>query len=1202
MTALRQQPAVRPVPPPVDRAQITRRLAVLGMILLPWLIAPGRTQPDTKVDLTISPWRYVGRALDAWNGHAGLGELQNQAYGYLFPMGPVFGAAHSLGLPGWAAQRVWWGVLLVVAFTGASRLVQVTGVAGPGASLVAAAAYALCPRVLTLLAENSSEAWPMAVAPWLVLAARPLVYNAIDRRTVLRAVATSGLLAAALGGVNAAASGLILLLPFLYLLTHPVGRRRLGWWVLGAGAGALWWLLPLLVLGRYGYPFLDYIETASMTTAVTSVPNVLRGNSDWIAYILDSEGHPTWQGGWISAQSLVSILATCAVAGLGLAGLVALRGKRDHLARWGLLSVVLGTVFMAAGHRSVVGGPLADPVRSLLDGSLAPLRNVHKADALIRLPVVLGLAAVLDRLRRPRAVAERVLAVAVVVLVLAAMTPVWQGRMGDAGSYGSVPASWPTMASRVDADAARAGGSTLLWPDARTSTHTWGTTTDDPMSAYVDSPLVYRAAAPLGIPASTRMLDTADQLASSGRPQPGLAAGLARMGIARVVVRHSVASSVGAAPWRLLEQTLRGSPGFTYAGSTGTSTNVLTLWRVAGSRTVAAYSGHPLSVAGAPESSFDLDTVGLLPTTRAVRLVPPPDGDRGQVPAVVTDTPRWRGLNNGVAVDNGYSPTLLASDRTPTGIGAKDLPPAGSARDQPVRRLIGMSSWSASSSGADPFAEQYAGPSTGIAAAFDGDAATEWRSGDGAADQSLSFRPTGVAAVREVDVDVAAGPGLTRVGSLRLSVGSVRAAAVAAPAGGGTVRLMVPRATTGTVRIEIRSAGSTVKPVVAVREIRVPGRSLDSVIALPGRIDPGRSAILLRRDTRERTDVGRFDRAGEDPAVLRRQLDVTRAARVRATVWVRSTDGRAPSTACGAAGALQIGVRAIPLRVVQATGAGGLSRAIPCSGEPIVPRGRTDVSATPGPGTSAELILLSPDAAAAAAPAAVPASFTHSGRSGSSTLRVGASDGTRLVALTEGANHGWRATADGHRLTPVVVDGWRQGFRLPAGGPVTVDVSFGPTRWQRVGLGVGALAVLGLALLFALTVRTRRSSTAAAADTGAALSGRPVPSKPPVLWAPLIAVVVGVAVAGPAGALAAAAAVAVPRRWWARTVAGSMALAGLLLATLGVVDARSAGAVLGQLVGTFTLCLLARALSSGDVPTVARGVRPMRPNPGRPPG
>src|SRR5690606_12062896 len=125
-----------------------------------------------------------------------------------------------------------------------------------------------------------------------VLAVLPAIREGATTRDRLHAAACTGLLTAALGGVNATASAVVLGLPFVWLLTAPRGRRAfaaLGWWCGGVLAGALWWLAPLVVLGRFSYPFLDHIETSRMTTAVTSLTNVVRGSSHWVAYIIDRQ-------------------------------------------------------------------------------------------------------------------------------------------------------------------------------------------------------------------------------------------------------------------------------------------------------------------------------------------------------------------------------------------------------------------------------------------------------------------------------------------------------------------------------------------------------------------------------------------------------------------------------------------------------------------------------------------------------------------------------------------------------------------------------------------------------------------------------------------------------------------------------------------------------------------------------------------------
>ncbi|MFI5532210.1 glycosyltransferase [Kitasatospora sp. NPDC051853] len=78
--------------------------------------------------------------------------------------------------------------------------------------------------------------------------------------------------------------------------------------------------------------------------------------------------------------------------------------------------------------------------------------------------------------------------------------------------------------------------------------------------------------------------------------------------------------------------------------------------------------------------------------------------------------------------------------------------------------------------------------------------------------------------------------------------------------------------------------------------------------------------------------------------------------------------------------------------------------------------------------------------------------------------KLPAGEAGRTLRLAEDAAPEWKATLDGTELEPVTLDGWAQGFKLPAGGG-TLDVSRGGSLlhtgwiWAQVLLGVTVLVL-----------------------------------------------------------------------------------------------------------------------------------------------
>lgn len=100
------------------------------------------------------------------------------------------------------------------------------------------------------------------------------------------------------------------------------------------------------------------------------------------------------------------------------------------------------------------------------------------------------------------------------------------------------------------------------------------------------------------------------------------------------------------------------------------------------------------------------------------------------------------------------------------------------------------------------------------------------------------------------------------------------------------------------------------------------------------------------------------------------------------------------------------------------------------------------------------------------APTTTPLALT---RPSPATLEVAVPERAEdsLVAIAQNAGAGWSAdlvSADGERaaLEPLVVDGWQQGFLVPAGASGTVEAQFGPDTPYRAGLGAGLLLLLAL--------------------------------------------------------------------------------------------------------------------------------------------
>ena len=724
-----------------------------ALAALAFMQDPGRIVADTKIDLALNPYGLLDRALSLWEPLGFAGQVQNQGYGYLFPMGPFFLLGDIVGFPDWVWQRLWWALVLFSAYLGTYLLAKALGIGGPGTRLVGALAFALAPRMLSTIGAISSESLAMALAPWVVL---PLVWACRDGR-LARGGLLSGVALLLAGGVNAAATLVLCIPPALYLLTRSPGapkRRLAGWWALGTFLACAWWLGPLVILRQVSPPFLDYIENAAVTTRFASLPQAIRGAEHWLAFVADSGG-PVWRSGWFLVTVPIVIAYTVIVASMGLAGL-SLRGMPERV--FVVALALAGVVLVTWGYVGPLDGILSETARGLLDGPLAAFRNTHKFDPVLRLALVMGVIHLLSRtfsFARDRpgwGVVPYAVTALAVLGTLGTAFPALVGQLAPRGSFVAVPGYWEEAVDFLEA-ATEDGGRALLVPGTPFATYLWGSPRDEPIQALGDVPWLVRDAIPLTPPATIRMLDALQARWASGRPSPGLANQLAAAGVKYLVIRNDLDTSLSRAPApSVVHEALRGATGLSLVADFGplvggqlddgavVDRGLSQPYRAIEVYEVEAFDGIastvPLDtvpvVAGGPENVVDLRDAGIIDAAPSLL-----DGDGLAVatgPLVQTDGIARRESTPG-RVDDNASHRLAADEPGVLGRKVMDYRAFEDERGISAARWTGDGVITASSAASQ--ADSLGGTRRSAApfAALDADLFTSWWSAQGSDDQ-----------------------------------------------------------------------------------------------------------------------------------------------------------------------------------------------------------------------------------------------------------------------------------------------------------------------------------------------------------------------------------------------------------------------------------------------------------------------------------
>ena len=522
---------------------LSRRAPELVTVLVLWVLAfaqrAGQLTRDTKLDLSIDPGRFLESATHLWNPLSSFGMVPDQAYGYLFPMGPYYWFGSAVRLPEWIVQRIWLALLLTVALWGTIRLAETLAIGGRWSRLAGGVAYACSPLLLAQI-HDSSYVMPAVLLPWVMV---PLVRSFHGELTSGSAAARSGVAVLFMGGINASATFAVLLLPLVWFLTRRPLRahaRLFGLWLLAVAAATAWFVIPLLLEGRYGFSFLPYTELSTNTTGNTFVPEVLRGAGIWTSFggtpVLSSAGD-------LIESAPAVIVATSIAAGAGLFGLA----RRDMPERqWLGVAVVAVTVLVCAGYWGHLGGPFAPQVHRVFDGAFSAFRNVYKFQPVITLPLVLGLVNALtiagracrNLTRSPRTLVTGGLVVCALAVLSVSAAPLPTNKVYPEGSFSALPSYWQHAVSWLNA---RGGTSTtLVLPGTNFADSTWGTSLDQPIEVLATVPWANRSIMPYGSIGTLQYLDAIDQVLTGQQPVPGLAAYLASAGVRYVLVENDL--------------------------------------------------------------------------------------------------------------------------------------------------------------------------------------------------------------------------------------------------------------------------------------------------------------------------------------------------------------------------------------------------------------------------------------------------------------------------------------------------------------------------------------------------------------------------------------------------------------------------------------------------------------------------------------
>ena len=528
-------------------ATSTRRVSLVDVVVLtatsivPLLLgADGRLNADTKQYLYLDPGGLLRRAFTLWDPVVAGGTVSHQQLGYLWPMGPFYWLMDVVGLPDWAAQRLWIGLIQMLAGLGALVLFR-TLLPHHRAQLVGALAYGLSPFVLGHVTGQSALLLPFSALPWMLWC----TMRALDEGG-WRWPAAFALIVTTCGSLNGSSVFFVLVGACMWIPYAVWWQREITWragwrvlWHMGVLTlfCQLWWLAAYSIGGKYGLPILALTENVQSTSSSTSAAEIVRGLGYWFFYGRDP-GRPWLDGIAPPYQtSRLLIAVTFALPVIALLFAASLRWRARH---YFALLMALGTVIAVGAFAT----PTRSPAGAVFENAsrhsdlVLSLRNMQRAAPLVALGAAAFIAAGLSALSRRHVRVAGASALVIVVLVFGALPAQWrEGLIAPRFSREEIPQYWLDAARALDAR----DGRILEVPGIDFAAYRWGNTLDPITPGLVDRPVIARELIPVGSPPGTSLLNALDRSMQEGRFEPATLAPIARMlGATDIVVRNDL--------------------------------------------------------------------------------------------------------------------------------------------------------------------------------------------------------------------------------------------------------------------------------------------------------------------------------------------------------------------------------------------------------------------------------------------------------------------------------------------------------------------------------------------------------------------------------------------------------------------------------------------------------------------------------------